>query len=119
MSNPQQITLREFLDLRIEALQTYLNTKIEAAETARGIAQATLEKRLEGMNEFRDTLRDQASRFVTRDELGLQLKAILTEVESLKLSRAEMQAKASQGSVYLAILISLCGLALGVLGYIN
>jgi hypothetical protein len=34
------------------------------------LAREAMEKRLDGMNEFRDQLRDQAARFISRDELN-------------------------------------------------
>lgn len=35
------------------------------------LAREAMEKRLDGMNEFRDQLRDQAARFISRDELNV------------------------------------------------
>ena len=67
MTKDELITLREFLEARLEHIE----------EKTR-LATAALDKRLEGMNEFRDTLKDQASRFVTRTDLEVILEKNLT-----------------------------------------
>jgi len=38
------------------------------------MTRVAMEKRLDGMNEFRDQLRDQAARFIGRDELNALVK---------------------------------------------
>jgi hypothetical protein len=105
------VSLKEYVDLRFTANQQ----AIEKAER-------TMNTRLEGMNEFRDTLKDQASRFLTREEVRLMIEPINTlvlkndeKISSLELTRAELAGKASQASVYIAWLISGIGIALSVL----
>lgn len=50
------------------SLRDYFDSQIKDVKSSIGVAYASMEKRLEGMNEFRDTLRDQASKFITREE---------------------------------------------------
>lgn len=50
-------------------LQTNVELRFRDAERATALATAALEKRLESMNEFRDQLRDQAAKFITRTEI--------------------------------------------------
>jgi len=104
---------REFIELRFDAMREYFDLRFTSSDKAVSVATTSLEKRLEGMNEFRDALKDQASRFVTRDELTLQLKQLAVEVDSLKISRAVMEGKASQSSMYLTMAISVASLFLG------
>lgn len=52
-----------------ESRITRLEERLRATEKAVELARVGIEKRLEGMNEFRETLKDQASRFVTRSDL--------------------------------------------------
>lgn len=61
----EPITLKEY----VEAL---LKKNDEAVRTAL----ASLDKRLDGMNEFRATLADQARDFMPRSEAELRLKAL-------------------------------------------
>ena len=91
------ISLKEYIDLRV------LNMKEGVA-----LAHAALEKRLDSMNEFRDTIRDQASGFATKTDYIYTQK----EIEDLKLSRAELKGGPSRVEVYIAYLISFIGIAL-------
>jgi hypothetical protein len=109
-SHQDGVSLKEYVDLRF-------------AENQRSIekAERTMNSRLEGMNEFRETLRDQASRFLTREEVRLMLKPINDRacensdaIDSLELTRAELKGKATQSSVYLAYFISFIGIVLGI-----
>ena len=73
-----------------------------------------MQKRLDGMNEFRDTLKDQASRFVTRDEMAIKLDLINEQLKVLQYYKAQLEGKASQTQANIILLISILGLALSV-----
>ena len=65
-SNRQDIvTLREYVD----KLFTLNQQAIDKAEHS-------MNNRLEGMNEFRDSLKDQAVKFISRDEINLMFKQL-------------------------------------------
>jgi len=105
------VSLKEYVDLRF-------------AENQRSIekAERTMNSRLEGMNEFRATLKDQASRFLTREEVMLMLKPLekssdehAKDIKSLELTRAELAGKASQKSVYIAWVLSVIGIVISVI----
>ena len=49
-------------------LKEYFDAQIENVKQATELARESMEKRLDGMNEFRDTLKDQAGKFITRQE---------------------------------------------------
>ena len=57
-------------------LKEHMETRLASLEKASELARVTLEKRLEGMNEFREQLRSQASLFVTRDYMEARLETI-------------------------------------------
>jgi hypothetical protein len=109
------VSLKEFLVDKIDELKEYLDVKINASEKAKDTAYASMEKRLEGMNEFRDTLKDQAAKFVTRDELASQLERINILVKSLELSKATLEGKANQSSVNVAMIFSILGTLIGLI----
>ena len=98
------------------SIRDYFDTRLIAIEQATGIAAASMEKRLNGMNEFRDTLRDQASRFVTRQEMDSQFAIVNVTLGELRTFKDRMQGKASAGSVYLAWALSGIGLIIGMVG---
>ena len=57
-----------YIDLKTH-FDTVIDLRFNGIEKATDLARVNMEKRLDGMNEFRETLKDQASRFVTRTEL--------------------------------------------------
>ena len=65
MKEQNNISLKEYFDTVINSVKESIKTAYDG-----------MEKRLEGMNEFRDSLKDQAARFITRDELDTKLAAI-------------------------------------------
>ena len=81
-------------------------------------AYASMEKRLESMNEFRDTLKDQAAKFITREEMEAKFETIDKQVDDLRMNKATLDGKASQQAVTTALLISLASIILGIIGII-
>jgi hypothetical protein len=51
------------------ALEKYVDTRFDAVDAAVKSAKESMEHRLDGMNEFRSAMKDQAGKFVTRGEL--------------------------------------------------
>lgn len=99
-------------------LKEYFQAKFENQERAVAVATATLEKRLEGMNEFRNALKDQSGQFVQRPELDVRMTKLTDDIAELKTFRDRLEGKASAQSVYIAYGISLLGLALSVLSIV-
>lgn len=66
--NQDNVSLKEHLDHRFSDLYRFLEARFEGQKTAVEKAEATMNLRLLGMNEFRDQMKDQAASFVTRDE---------------------------------------------------
>jgi len=64
-----QISLKQYFDFRHKALEDLMDARLKAMDEAVKLAKTSMERRLDGMNEFRATLKDQASGFVTRTEL--------------------------------------------------
>lgn len=88
----------------------YVDNRIYALEKATDLAARTLEKRLEGMNEFREALKNQAALFVTRNEMKIQLDKIDDDIRMLREAKAMLEGKASQLYVTITLIISLLGL---------
>jgi DNA-binding FadR family transcriptional regulator len=115
LSSQDVVSLKEYFESRINSLQEYLETRLTSIERATEAAKLTMEKRLEGMNEFRDALRDQAGRLATRDELSLQIDRLNVDISDLKKFKATLEGKASQQSVNIALMLSMSGLLIGVI----
>ena len=67
--------------MRYEAMQAQVEAAFESSQRAIDKADEATEKRFEGVNEFRAALSDQATRFVTNDQLtalGSKLEASIS-----------------------------------------
>jgi hypothetical protein len=92
-------SLKEYFSSEIKGLETRMDDKFDSVTQVTENSRAAMEKRLEGMNEFRDQLKDQATKFVTRDELNIQLKAIGDKVQTLLDSKSEQVGATKQISL--------------------
>ena len=115
------IPLRDYVDRLLFEFEKRINQRFDDLEKnlkraagdqkdALELARETINTRLAGMNEFRDTLKDQAGTFVTRAELVSTMGSLQESINSLKESRATLEGKASQSSVNIGYVAS--GLAL-------
>jgi hypothetical protein len=100
----------------VVSLREYIEEKFMAAEKANTLFMDRLDDRLEGMNQFREELRTQASQFMTRKEWELAHARVLEDIRFLREAKAGMEGKASQLSVNITFLVSLIGLAVAVAG---
>ena len=99
------------------SLKEFIEAKFVSIEQATELSRQAMEKRLEGMNEFRETLRDQASKFITRNELESAIEKITIELKSLNKAKDILEGKASQNSVNLAILVAIISILVSIVGF--
>jgi hypothetical protein len=92
---------------RFTDLETALRAALAASERAIAKAEAATERRFEGVNEFRQTLSDQAATFVTRAESTATIAHVTERVQELtdRVNRTEGRAGGVSASV--ALLVSL------------
>lgn len=67
----------------LDALKEHVRESRAADQKALDVAVSAMDKRLDGMNEFRDTLRDQSTRFVTREEMASQLATLISDRKTI------------------------------------
>ena len=96
-----------------------LGERLNAHEKALEIARREMERRLEGMNEFREQLNHQTATFLTRTEIGLMHEKIDNDITDLKKAKNIAEGKASVASVYVAWLLAILSLIVGLLGYLK
>lgn len=97
------------------SLRDYVDKQFELNAVALDKAERTMNARLEGMNEFRETLKDQASRFVTRDQVELMIKPLCDDVRSLRTLADKAEGKASQNAMLGTLFISIVSLVIGII----
>ena len=92
--------LQKQLELHIAAIQQQLDRRIVDANHATDLARQQMDKRLEGMNEFRQQLSEQANRFITREEVQAKQDAYIPAINEnqrrlslLETTQANMQGR--------------------------
>ncbi|MCR4331687.1 MAG: hypothetical protein NUV34_03130 [Sulfuricaulis sp.] len=93
MSEQSGVSLREHLESQIKWLDRHVAGQLTAIDASTVKALAQLDERLRGMNEFRDALKDQASRLMTRKESEAQHESIESRLKSMELTRAAGEGK--------------------------
>lgn len=98
------------------SVKDYVDSRFSAIQDATKSARDSMERRLDGMNEFRASLKDQADRFVGREEhsviinkLDERIKIHDSDLKSLEITRAVVEGKASQTSVTVTFIFALLG----------
>lgn len=69
---------------KIEQLEKVGNIKFEYLQQSTDIAKGEMERRLEGMNEFRAQLEKQSRDFISRDQVDLMIGKIELKIENLE-----------------------------------
>lgn len=100
---------------KIDGLERYVDEKFSAQALAVDMARNTMDKRLDGMNEFREALRDQASKMMTRSEYAVNHEKFRDELTKLTRSMERMEGKASQTSFYITAGIAIISLVFGAI----
>ena len=110
------VPLKEFMAQRFQDLEKLTEARLKSIESAVKTALDALNLRLASMNEFCDTLRDQAARLATREQLDAYKASVETELASLRESRAELRGMARREQVLVSNIISILAIALAALG---
>lgn len=116
---PEQelVSVKEYLERRITDSEKNFETRIQALEKATTLAAMGMEKRLEGMNEFRASLKDQAATFATNTAVDMRLDTVKADVRIIQNWIAEQKGKASLTSVIIFGFIAVVSFILTVLKF--
>ena len=111
MTEKDYVSLKEYFSSQLCALRKQYDERFRVLELSTKEAKADMDKRLEGMNEFRQQLKDQSATFIARPEH----EAVLKEIQGLRESRAELAGKADQSQVLWSLIMSVVGIVIGVI----
>lgn len=106
------VSLKEHVAARIDHLEEKLNVISDMNRQAADKAEQQMDKRLAGMNEFRDQLKEQAAKFITRDEIEVRLRA-------LEISRATLEGKASAQALTVTTIMAAISIIIAIIGLID
>ena len=110
------ISICEYFATQIDSLKEYIDLRFNSIETSTKLAQDNLNTRLESMNEFRMSLKDQSSNFITRVEHEAMMAKYDFDIRVLREIAATNSGKASMNSVYTSYAIALVGIVMGIAG---
>lgn len=97
------VSLRDYIESRLDALEGKVDRGFETAALAVSKAEAAVDRRLEGMNEFRDAMRDQNSTFVRIE----QFETLQSQVQELLQARRHIEGRIWGVGAVLTIVIAL------------
>jgi hypothetical protein len=66
------------------SLKEYTITQLIDIKESIKIAYASMEKRLDSINEFRETLKDQSAKFLTREEYDAKHQTLQNQLDSMQ-----------------------------------
>ena len=135
-----EITLKEYFEHRMDDLKLYHDKDVtelrrQREEVTKGLKEfleqqlltidrtsrdkaTAMEKRLEGMNELRGAMKDQASQFAERKELMSVKENLEKDIRILREAKAETHGKSEQTGIILAVIFSILGVVLSVLAIV-
>ena len=95
-----KVSLEKYVDQRFDALGTQHDRDIAAVKDQAEQSRVALEHRLDGMNEFREQLREQAARLVTRELLDGVVNGLRAQddQQDARIQRLERRVVADEGA---------------------
>lgn len=110
------ITLREYIEARLEAAFHLSDQRFASLEQATKLALATNNERWVQANEWRSALSDMINRFATNDRVAQEVRRIEELIGPLRDAMNVAHGKASQSSVNLAFVVAILGLLISLGG---
>ena len=90
-----EIALKDYIEVQLKWVERYLDERLKAMNMAVDKAALAVDERLRSMNEFRASLKDQASTFATKSEItGMEER-----IKLLELTQAQAAGRATITSV--------------------
>jgi len=138
-----RIRRMELIESEIEWIKKYFESKLSDIEKRTELARLGMEKRLDGMNEFREALREQSSKSPTRVEMDSEIESLRRElkdfskyredraslpvdvvslkgdVRALNTFKDTLAGSAKQSDVNRATVISVISLVIGIIGLLT
>lgn len=101
------VSLKEYIDQQIEHVLNRMADQHSHSIREVDRAESALSKRLDGMNEFREALKDQSMKMATRDQLDILRANTLGQIDSLRERIVETEKRISGWAASISIVVSL------------
>ncbi len=110
MEDQCNVDFHTFCNKRMEDLEKLILARFVAIDKTTELLSASLEKRLDAMNEIKGAMKDAQAYFITRGDLDAAQAQMKAELQILLKSKAFLEGRASQNSVYLTLALTLAAL---------
>ena len=115
--------MKYYFDKQVQLVERHCNEttdlKVNALKEATTLAKDAMEVRLEGMNNFRDDLRDQAKSLYSRQEHDLYAEKVNDQIQNHQSILDQLKGKAEQSTVMIALLMSSIATILALIDFIR
>jgi len=115
--------MKSYLDKQISQTERHCNEttdlKINALKEATTLAKDSMEIRLEGMNRFREDLREQAKTLYSRQEHDLYAAKVTDQIQNHQSILDQLKGKAEQSAVNIALLLAAIATILSLIDFIT
>ena len=98
------------------SLREHLESRIQALEKATEVAARGMERRLEGMNEFRSQLEKQTRTFVDKEAYQHRHDMVCDRIKELESFKDKLDGKASASALQLTTILAVAALVIAVFG---
>ena len=98
---------REF-EAKFDAINRLIDIRTDYNEQALKVARCELERRLEGMNEFRQQLEKQAATFASKSELKVEVEKLELKIVPLTFTQAQNTGSRKWTDYIIMVIISAC-----------
>jgi len=102
-----EVSLKEHLEAQVHWLDRHLEARMRSVNDAINKAEQQLNTRLAGMNEFRESLRDQAGKLAAKSEVDLVVRSIQDKIRILELTGANKDGRTAVLSTVVAAATSI------------
>jgi len=102
-----EVSLKEHLELHVNWLDRHCEAKMRSVNDAINKAEQQLNTRLAAMNEFRESLRDQAGKLAAKSEVDLVIRSIEDKIRTLELRGANKDGRTAILSTLVAAATSI------------
>lgn len=109
-SDASDVTLKEYFESRLASQEATFQARIASTQIAIDKAEQALTIRLSSMNELRNSMSDQATKFATISVLDVKTEAIDTRLKSLENDRSNLEGRmwaVGVGAVFVNLVISI------------
>ena len=117
-SKADAVSLKEHLICKINALDERVTLMAKLNQLAVDKAVTVINDRLASMNEFREAMKDQHNRFLTKEEYKLSSGYAQDQLRKLETAKASLDGKADQAAVTRTTILALISVFFGLAGFI-